>query len=126
MSSTIFYGNKLTDKEYEQAIVNLYKELPALPSKQQEQEIRKKELFLSIDHRLGKQFPQEKRELLWKIQEKIEKKRLCLAMLNVIHFIPNCLLGSKVNKLTDYMISEYIKVLGLEETKVFFGFKDFD
>src|SRR5215470_11283353 len=64
------YGPRLTDEEYEKRIISLYRDLPPLPSPDQDREVRRQELNLAIDHRLGRDFPEERRSALWTAQQR--------------------------------------------------------
>jgi hypothetical protein len=75
MSNNLGYGPRLTDEEYEKKIIALHRDLPPVSSRVQERQVRRLELDLSIDHRLGRDFPRSKREALWAIQQQVEKKR---------------------------------------------------
>jgi hypothetical protein len=85
--------------------------------------VRRRELELAIDHRLGRDFPLERREALWAAKERVEKKRLRLG----VKFLVKRLFAKNVNKeaqgLAGYMVDEYAKVLNAAELESFFGLK---
>lgn len=112
------YGYKLSDVEYEQAIVELHTSQPALPSKEQDKLIRKRELFLAIDHRLGKDFPRVKREALWLIHERLEQKRLRLALRYGFYKLIGKGIEPASQKLNDILVEEYIQILGEKDTRI--------
>ena len=60
------YGPRLSNEEYDRRILSLYRSLPPLPSHDQDTEVRRQELNLAIDHRLGRGFPEERRSALWR------------------------------------------------------------
>ena len=123
MRSELNYGPRLTDDEYERRIIDLYRGLPPMPTKDQDREVRRQELELAIDHRLGRDFPRERREALWGAKERVEKKRLRLG----VKFLIKRLFAKNVNKqaqgLAEYMVDEYAKVLNAAELESFFGLK---
>jgi hypothetical protein len=123
MQGDLGYGSRLTDDEYEKRIIELHRGLPPMPTKDQDREIRRKELELAIDHRLGRNFPAARREALWAAKERTEKKRLRLG----VKFLIKRLFGKHVVKeaqgLAGYMVDEYAKVLDATELESFFGLK---
>jgi hypothetical protein len=123
MPSELNYGPRLTDDEYERRIIDLHRGLPPMPTKDQDREVRRQELELAIDHRLGRDFPRERREALWAAKERVEKKRLRLG----VKFLIKRLFAKNVNKeaqgLAEYMVDEYAKVLNASEIESFFGLK---
>lgn len=94
-----------------------------MPTKAVESRVRRQELDLSIDHRLGCAFPSERRELLWKIQERIERKRLWLAFRSLLSGIFSRPLVSGAQKLAEDLLREYAQVLTPEELEVYFNLR---
>lgn len=120
MTNEIGHGPRLTEREYEKRIVALHNKLPPLPTKQAEEDIRRSELDLAIDHRIGVNFPKDRREALWDIQQKVEKKRTRLIFYWLLHFISNKWLYKPANKLAGYLVEEYSKILTKDELQAFF------
>ena len=114
------YGRRLTDEEYEKAIVAIQNELPSTTTKDQESTVRRSELNLAIDHRLGVNFPADRREALWAIQERLEKRRMFLALLRLF---PRRLEQAS-SHLADYLVREYSTVLTPSEVREFFDLDD--
>jgi hypothetical protein len=123
MQSELEYGPRLTDAEYEKQIVSLYRSLPPMPSPEQDQETRRQELNLAIDHRLGRAFPEERRAALWAVQQRIEKKRLSLAAKYLLRRFVSGLLIRHAQSLAGYAAAEYAKVLSPEEVRRFLDLK---
>ena len=123
MHGELNYGPRLTDDEYEKKIIELHRGLPPMPTKDQDREVRRRELELAIDHRLGRDFPKERREALWAAKERVERKRLWLG----VKFLIKKKFGGNVVKdaqgLAGYMVDEYAKVLGPAEIESFFDLK---
>jgi hypothetical protein len=123
MDHDLDYGPRLTDDEYERRIVALHRGLPPMPTAEQDREVRRQELDLAIDHRLGRDFPRERREALWAAKERVEKSRLRLGAT----FLLKRLFGKSVTRqaqgLAGYMVDEYAKVLSPPELERFFGLK---
>lgn len=99
---------KLSEKEYELAVIEAYKTKSF-----------KKATFLafnlSIDYRLGLDFSNEKRILLWNAKRKIDKK-----MWTLIFYAPfKKLLEKRSNELTKLLISEFSKILNKDELDSF-------
>jgi hypothetical protein len=118
------HGPRLSQREYERRIAELYSGLPAVPSKEEEIRLRRRELDLTIDYRLGQDFPRERREALWEIQRRVERKRLQLGLHWLAHFISSKWLYNRANKVAKFVVDEYAKVLTKEELRAYFGPED--
>ena len=115
------YGRKLSGEEYDKRIVALRESLPLTLSRGMEKQLRRDELETMIDYRLGCNFPKEKRDQLWKVQERIEKRRILLMLKYLFrHFFKKSFVHSAQN-LAGYLVDEYAKVLSKEELEMFFG-----
>lgn len=115
------HGPRLTDEEYEKRIIELYRGLPPIPSEEQDRQVRRMALNLAIDHRLGRDFPQDRRELLWAIQQRVEKRRLWLALKYPFRRFFAKSLARSAQGLAGYLVDEYAEVLTQAELKSFFG-----
>lgn len=113
------YGPRLTDDEYRQGILSLYRGLPPMPSREQDLEVRRQELNLAIDHRFGRDFPADRRSDLWAVQQRIEKKRLRLAAKYLLRRAVSKLFARHAQELAGYAAEEYAKVLSSEELRRF-------
>lgn len=118
------HGPRLSQKEYERRIVELYTGLPPSPDKEAQARLRRCELDLAIDHRLGQDFPQARRAALWEIQQQVEKKRLRLVLQWLFHFVSYRWLYTRANKLAGYLVDEYAKVLTKDELQAFFDLRE--
>jgi hypothetical protein len=118
------HGPYLSDREYDRKIIELRSTLPSSPTKEQDRRARRLELDLDIDHRLGMAFPAERREALWAIQEKVEKKRLRLAFKYILRKVFGRWFIKDVRRLTGFMVDEYAKTLTADELERFFDFKE--
>jgi len=115
------YGTKLSGEEYDKRIVALHENLPPTLSREMERQLRRDELETMIDYRLGRNFPKEKRDLLWKVQERVEKKRTLLMFKYLFrHLFKKSFVHSAQN-VAGYLVDEYAKVLNKEELEMFFG-----
>lgn len=117
------YGPRLTDDEYERRIIELHRGLPPMPTKDQDREVRRRELELAIDHRLGRDFPAERREALWAAKERVEKKRLRLGIKYLLKKLFAKNVAREAQSLAGYMVDEYATVLNSAEIESFFGLK---
>lgn len=124
MGTDIGHGPRLSAREYERRIVELYAGLPPRPGREEEARVRRLELDLTVDHRLGRDFPKEKREALWNIQQQVEKKRIRLAFHWLAHIVSYKPLYRKANRLAGFLVDEYSKVLTKEELEAFFDLKE--
>ena len=124
MLEELSYGPRLSDEEYEKKITELYSGLPPMPTKDQDRQVRRSELNLAIDHRLGRDFPQERREALWAIQQKVEKKRIWLALKYPLRRLFAKSLALDAQGLAGYLVDEYAKVLTKIELERFFNLQE--
>ena len=126
MDKRVDYGERLSGEEYDRRVVALHENLPPTLSPEEEKQVRRRELDAMIDYRLGRDFPKEKRNQLWKIQERIEKKRLSLMLKYLFrHLFRKNFLQSTQN-LAGYLVDEYAEVLSREELESFFGKEEVD
>lgn len=121
MNKAINHGPRLSDEEYDRLIVELHGNLPANPTKAQDRQTRRQELDLAIDHRLGRNFPHSRREALWAIQERIERKRIKLIFKYILKRVFSKSLAREAQGLAGYLVDEYAKVLNNIELENFFG-----
>ena len=115
------HGKRLPAEEYERRLVELYADLPPVPTPEQGRGIRRRELNLAIDRRLGTDFPADRRAALWEVQEKVERRRGWLLLRHLIRRLVPGSLERGSARLADFLISEYSKVLDPEELESFFG-----
>jgi hypothetical protein len=118
------YGPRLSNEEYDKRILSLYRSLPPLPSHDQDTEVRRQELNLAIDHRLGRGFPEERRSALWAVQQRIEKKRLRLGMKYLLRRLIGRFFARDARSLAGYAAEEYARVLSPGELNLFLDLKD--
>lgn len=118
------HGPRLSDDEYDRKIVELHRLLPPMPTKELERYVRIRELDLAIDHRLGCDFPESRREALRAVQDRVEKKRLRLAVKYLLRRIFPGSLARGAQGLAGFMVDEYAKVLTNQELRSFFDFED--
>lgn len=115
------HGPRLNDEEYDRRIVALQSALPPVPSRRQRIDVRRAELDLAINHRLGRNFPAERREALWAIQNRVESKRVRLLMKHLVRRLFTRSLVRDAQGLAGYLVDEYAKVLSTNELESFFG-----
>ena len=124
MQEELNHGPRLTVEEYERKIIELHSGLSPMPTKDQDRQVRQMELNLAIDHRLGRDFPPERREALWKIQQRVEKKRLWLALKYPFRRFFAKSLARDAQGLAGFLVDEYAKVLTQSELKSFFDLQE--
>jgi len=105
-------------------MIELHRDLPPMPSEEQDRQVRRMALDLAIDHRLGRDFPPERRELLWAIQQRVEKKRLWLALKHPFRRLFAKDLARGAQGLAGYLVDEYAKVLTKSEVNSFFSLEE--
>jgi hypothetical protein len=117
------HGPRLSGEEYDRRVVRIHEGRPPVPSRDEDRELRRAELDLAIDHRLGRDFPAERREQLWQVAQDVERRRLRL--------IGKHLLGrllrrrepgpeKAANRLAGWMVDRYAEVLDERELEAFF------
>jgi hypothetical protein len=121
MREELNHGPRLSDGEYEKRIVELHRGLPPMPTEAQDRRVRRMALDLAVDHRLGCDFPRERRELLWAVQQRVEKRRLWLAFTYPFRKFFTKSLARGAQGLAGYLVDEYAKVLTPAELKSFFS-----
>jgi hypothetical protein len=117
------YGPLLSDAEYQRRVVELHQAHAGAGSDDAEREIRRRELELRIDHRLGCAFPKDRRAALWQVQERIEKKRLGLAFRHLMRSIFHRLLVHDSRRLAQFAADEFATVLSEQELSQFLGLR---
>jgi len=124
MKQELDYGPRLTDDEYEQRIIELHRGLPPMPTKAQDEAIRRRELELAIDHRLGRNFPPERRAALWAVRQRVEKKRLRFAFRHLLRRLFGGPVAPSAQRLAGDLMDEYAKVLSAPELERFLGVRE--
>lgn len=116
-------GPKLTRQEYERAIVSLFEKAGGIGRDEEEKrKLRQQELNLTIDYRLGINFPKVRRDALLEAQEKIEKSRVKILVKKIlIPLISNCVPEKGSEQLIAQLFQEYSKVLSAQEMNDFLG-----
>jgi hypothetical protein len=119
MPPTGSYGPRLTDEEYDRAIVDLHRGMSPMPTREEERALRRRALDLAIDHRLGVKFPQARREELWAAAERVESRRIWIGL----KYLLRRLAGGRAHAeaLTRALGREYGKVLTPSELEQFLG-----
>lgn len=115
------HGPRLTRQEYERRIVELYRGLPPSPSRRLQDDTQRRELDLTIDYRLGRNFPQHRRENLWHIQQRIEKRRMSLLYHWLLRFLSPKRLNRGAERIAQFVVDEYAKELTPQELEAYFG-----
>jgi hypothetical protein len=121
MVKTPDHGPVISDEEYERRMFALYEGLPPIPSRHQEHDIRRRELDILIDHRLGSRFPEDRREALWVAHQNVDKRRIRTA---IEAFSMSILPGGMrraTGRLAGSAAREYGKVLSQGELDQFLG-----
>lgn len=119
MNEPLDFGPRISDSEYERRMTALHEGLPPMPSRDAEREVRRRELDILIDHRLGTGFPSERREALWQAQQRVERKRIRLGLeAFAIALLPS-LFERRADGLAGTAVREYGKVLDEPELRCF-------
>jgi hypothetical protein len=84
-------------------------------------EIRRAELDLAIDHRLGRDFPPPRRQALWEVAEQVERRRMRLVPRLLLNIVRTGSLERAADRLARDMVAAYGRVLTPAELEAFFG-----
>ena len=119
MPQTSGHGPRLSDQEYDRAVVELERGMPAMPTREEDRARRRQALGLAIDHRLGREFPEDRRDALWAASERVESRRIWIGLL----YLLRSLTGGRAHAeaLTRALGREYGKVLTPSELEQFLG-----
>lgn len=112
------YGSRTSGAEFDRSIKALYENAPSMPSPEEEKELRRRELDLMIDHRLGRDFPKSRRDKLCSLQERMDKRWL-LHSLTLLVKRRLGLFSSSGKELADALRSDYSEVLTPDELRAF-------
>jgi|SRR5471032_3095441 len=123
MGNEIDHGSRLSERDYERQIVDLYSRTPEHAANDTDEALRRRTLDLTIDFRLGRDFPAARRDALWKIHTAVEKRRVRMMFSWLLHAIPFSRLHGKANGVARYLVAEYATVLTDEELALFFDLK---
>jgi len=122
------YSPRLSEQEYEQGIAELYKQaaegqLSAAPQNP-DNIIKEKEFQLTIDYRLGINFPAEKREALWKAKERAEMQKLRLIGKYFKVSLKKRAFADGMQIMLERMMEEFSKVLTPDELNAFMALQE--
>ena len=112
------HGPKLTQAQYDQRVCALSKGYNDM-TPDQERAMKKDTLNISIDYKLGQNFPADRREQLWEVQSKIDK-RFAFNLVKAAITRPWDIFGG----LSKPLVRGFSKVLDRDELKSFFDFTD--
>jgi hypothetical protein len=120
------HGPTMSIEAYQEAIDNLYSEYADVRDIKVTDELLRKELELTIDHRLGVFFPRERRNHLWLVQQRIATNYLKFGkykaiMYWLISFIRPQVLVTKLEELNSFAVQELESAFTKEELIAFAG-----
>lgn len=115
------HGPRLSQKAYEAGIVSLHTrddhgQAPLTPA-----EYQRRELDLTIDHRLGVDFPLGRREALWHVQQRVTQRRGQVLWSWLTGVVSRRWLAHRVGRAAGALVEEYGRVLDAQELRDFFG-----
>lgn len=117
--SNLGHGPRTSREEYDRRIVALYSGAPVVPTRAQEAEMRRQELDLTVDHRLGRDFPFDRREALWRVAQRVERRRARLLAWHLIRWVLPGGLERAAARIAGGLIAEYGKVLEPAELEAY-------
>ena len=94
---------------------------PSGSEKELDERVMRAELDLMIDHRLGVDFPPDRREAMWEIRRRIERNRLKLVSRYLLGRLRRKGFARSLQGMAAVMAEEYAKVLSEEDLRAFLG-----
>lgn len=119
-SPSLPYGPRISDDEYDRRVVALNTSVDQ-HGKDRDRELRRAELNLALDHRLGQDFPADRRRMLWEAHERTERRRRRLALRSVLGLMRTRSIEGAMDGLARELVRAYAKVLTRAELEAFFG-----
>jgi hypothetical protein len=119
-SPSLPYGRRISDEEYDRRVVALHTSA-AVYGKDRDKELRRAELNLALDHRLGQDFPADRRRMLWEAQERIERHRRGLALRSLLGLMRTRSIEGAAHRLARDLVRAYAQVLTRAELEAFFS-----
>lgn len=122
------YGPCLTEEEYEQGVVELYRRAvegqPSAAPRALKEQIKEGEFQLTIDHKLGINFPPEKRKVLWAAKQRVETQRLRLIGKYLKTSLKKREFADGMQVMIERTMEEFAKVLTPEELRAFMSLRE--
>jgi hypothetical protein len=115
------HGRRISLEEYQKGVVAIQAELPPMPTREQDRTARRAALDLAIDHRLGVDFPKERRAALFAVQQELERRRLWVVLRHGLARLFRFSREPAARGLAHFAVDEYAKVLSRPELEAFFG-----
>ena len=119
-SVSLPYGPRISDAEYDRRVVALHASAAA-NGKNRDRELRHAELNIALDHRLGQDFPADRRRMLWEAHERAERSRRRLPVRFLLGLMRTRSIEGAANSLARDLVSAYAEVLSPAELQAFFG-----
>ena len=114
------YGPRISDDEYDRRVVALHTST-AGHGKDRDRKLRRAELNLALDHRLGQNFPANRRRMLWEAHERTERRRRRLALRSLLGLMRTRSIEGAAGSLARDLVRAYAQVLTPAELEAFFG-----
>lgn len=120
MNHEFDHGRRLSQREYEVAIADLHSH-PTAAKNDRDAYVRRRELDITIDFRLGINFPASRRDDLWRVQQSIEERRLKSTAMWIVGALTPKRLFTGANGVAKFVVDQYATVLTAEELRAYFG-----
>jgi hypothetical protein len=114
------YGPRISDDEYDRRSVALHTSA-ARHGNDRDREVRRAELNLALDYRLGQDFPADRRRMLWEAHQRAERRRRRLVLRSIFGLMRTRSLEHAADILARDLVSAYAEVLTPAELEAFFG-----
>lgn len=119
MGQAVEFGRRISGEEYDRRVAELYNGVPAVPDEKLDLELRRRELDLQIDHRLGVEFPVERRKRLFEVQRELDRVGPVSLLRYALGLVMPWFLLRHSRLLARDTVRAYAKVLSEEELRQF-------
>ncbi len=119
MGQAVEFGRRISGEEYDRRVAELYSGVPAVPDEKLDLELRRRELDLQVDHRLGVEFPVERRKRLFEVQRELDRVGPVSLLRYALGRVMPWFLLRHSRLLARDTVRAYAKVLSEEELRQF-------
>lgn len=124
MTQAVDFGPRLSGEEYDRRVAELYTGAPSVPDESQDRALRRRELDLQIDHRLGVDFPPKRRERLFEVQRGLDRVGVGSLIRYALGRVMPSFLVRHARFLAEDTVRAYAKVLSEEELRQFLDLEE--
>jgi hypothetical protein len=112
---------RISEQEFERKMMELVRRTPPLPSPEEDERFRRAEFDLLVDHRLGVEFPADRREQLWAVHQRANNRRIGMVFRRLLSALVPGRDAADMRALVDRTAPLYATVLSQGELERFLG-----